>query len=181
MPAVVRRCRDLRECGAVQLALRESQISSRLLYRKRNLRKENTVHFLSIFRSHQHTSRPDSQRWFRKKSLGVLTAFVLSLGGTSGAEAQDAKTFPGSMCQASGSSQNLYYSSSVVANRAASTQSAVCPIVRDDVTRPGNGSPSVSEIGMTLKTLPVWRIVEAWTEQRYGHKTRAQQVKGFRP
>ena len=94
------------------------------------------MHFLSIFRRHQLTSRPDSQRWFGKKSLGVLTAFVLCLGGTSGAEAQDAKTFPGSLCQASGSSQNLYYSSSVLANRTASTQSAVCPIVRDNVTQP---------------------------------------------
>jgi hypothetical protein len=94
------------------------------------------MHFLSIFHSQQRTSRPDSQRWFGKTGLGVLAAVVLCPGGTSGAEAQDAKTFPGSTCQASGSSQNLYYSSSLLANRTASTQSAVCPIVRDNVTQP---------------------------------------------
>jgi hypothetical protein len=94
------------------------------------------MHLPSIFHSYQDTARPDSQRWFGKKSLGVLTALVLCLGGTSGARAQDAKTFPGALCQASGSSQGLYYSWSEIANRTASAKSAVCPIVRDNVTQP---------------------------------------------
>jgi hypothetical protein len=94
------------------------------------------MQFLSIFHSQQNTSQPDRRRWFGKKSLGVLTAFVLCLGGTPGAEAVDQKTFPGAQCQASGSSQDLYYGNSEIANRTAATQSAVCPIVRDNVTQP---------------------------------------------
>jgi hypothetical protein len=111
------------------------------------------MQLLSIFPGYQNTSRPDSRRWFGKKSLGVLTAFVLCLGGTSGAGAQDAKTFPGALCQASGSSQGL-----------------CAPL--SEITSPsrGNGWLSVSEIGTTPRTLPVWRTVKTWTEQQYGRR-----------
>lgn len=43
-------------------------------------------------------------------------------------------SFPGVMCQASGSAQDLYYSTSSIANRTAATSSAVCPIPRNAVT-----------------------------------------------
>lgn len=94
------------------------------------------MYLLSIFHSQQHTSRPNRQQWFAKKHFGLLAAFVLYLGATSGAEAQDAKTFPGVQCQASGSSQDLYYGTSEIANRTTATKSAVCPIVRDNITLP---------------------------------------------
>ena len=94
------------------------------------------MYFSSIFHRRQNTARPNSQRRVGKKSLGLLTAFVLSLGGTLSAEAADQKTFPGSMCQAYGSSQSMYYSNSAIANRTAATRSVVCPIVRDNVTQP---------------------------------------------
>jgi hypothetical protein len=94
------------------------------------------MHFLSIFHKQQNTFGSNRQRWFGKKSLGLLTAFALCLGGACSAGAQDGKTFPGALCQASGSSQSLYYSNSAIANRTAATRSAVCPIVRDNVTQP---------------------------------------------
>lgn len=94
------------------------------------------MYFSSIFHRAQNTFQLNFQRRVGQKSLGLLTAFVLSFSGTFSAEAADQKTFPGSMCQAYGSSQNLYYSNSAIANRTAATRSVVCPIVRDNVTQP---------------------------------------------
>jgi len=94
------------------------------------------MYFSSIFHRRQNTAQPNPQRRIGKKSLGLLAAFVLGLGGTLSAEAADQKTFPASMCQAYGSNQNLYYSHSAIANRTAATRSVVCPIVRDNVTQP---------------------------------------------
>ena len=50
--------------------------------------------------------------------------------------ATDSKAYPGSMCQASGSAQSMYYSSTTVANRTSETRSVVCPIVRDNLIEP---------------------------------------------
>jgi hypothetical protein len=94
------------------------------------------MYSLSVFHGQSEAFSSKRQRWTGKQSLGILTALLLSLGGATGAEAQDAKTFPGAQCQASGSAQNLYYSFSEIANRTAATQSAVCPIVRDNITQP---------------------------------------------
>jgi hypothetical protein len=70
----------------------------------------------------------------------VKVHIVLALGflltAVTGAVAQEVHTYPGSSCQASGSVQDLYYSSATIANRGNSTQSAVCPIVRANVTDP---------------------------------------------
>jgi hypothetical protein len=105
-------------------------------YKTIHLQKENTMNLRSTFRNQHHTSGFESQHWFVKISLGILTAVAVCLGGTSGALAQDAKTFPGTFCQASGSSQDMYYSNSEIANRTAATQSVICPIVRDNVAQP---------------------------------------------
>jgi hypothetical protein len=90
------------------------------------------MHFLSIFHSQQDTPQPDRQRWFGQKSLGVLTAFVLCLGGTFSAQAADEKSFPGAMCQTVNKDQVIFrnaqgrmYNSSGVA------QDWICPVVRD--------------------------------------------------
>ena len=40
------------------------------------------------------------------------------------------------MCQATGSAQDLYYSGTIVANRTAATNSAVCPVTRSNGTAP---------------------------------------------
>lgn len=64
--------------------------------------------------------------------LGALTLSALD------ASAGDGKAYPGSLCQTQGSSQQLYYGSfgsgALIANRTASTRSAVCPLVRDVVS-----------------------------------------------
>jgi hypothetical protein len=68
----------------------------------------------------------------RYRQAGLVVAFTLLMGVTSAfAETQ---TFPGSACQASGSTQDLYYSGVAVANRGNSTNSAVCPITRSSGT-----------------------------------------------
>ena len=67
---------------------------------------------------------------------------MLGLGSVSSVYAVDGKSYPGSMCQTIGSSQSLYYGGvggSLIANRTNSTRSAVCPIVRDNVTQPWQG------------------------------------------
>src|SRR5687767_3794798 len=69
----------------------------------------------------------------RRAALGLAAAFVL-LAGAQHASADEIQTFPGSACQASGSAQDLYYSSVSVANRGNGTRSAVCPIVRTNGT-----------------------------------------------
>ena len=61
------------------------------------------------------------------------TATLAAQGPVLAAASPDAKMYPGSMCQVSGSSQSLYYSSAVIANRTASSVSVVCPIVRDNL------------------------------------------------
>ena len=71
----------------------------------------------------------------RSRMLGILTGLALTLLGVTGAEAQQVQTLPGSNCQASGSAQDLYYSGVSVANRTASTQSAICPIARQNGTQ----------------------------------------------
>lgn len=63
----------------------------------------------------------------------VMTCAFLGLGANA-ALADDGKSFTASLCQAAGSSQDLYYSSGMVANRNASTASAECPVVRDNMS-----------------------------------------------
>ncbi|HEY6362294.1 MAG TPA: hypothetical protein VIX63_14370 [Vicinamibacterales bacterium] len=71
----------------------------------------------------------------RRSGIPVLAvALALILVGATGAAAQDIQTFPGSSCQASGSTQDLYYSGVLVANRGNITRSAVCPLVRRNGT-----------------------------------------------
>lgn len=94
------------------------------------------MRLLSIFQSQKQTAHTNRQQWMSKRGLGILAALVLSLGGTSDAKAQDAKSFPGTFCQATGSVQDVYYSNSEVANRTVASQSVVCPIVRDNVLQP---------------------------------------------
>jgi len=67
-----------------------------------------------------------------RRGLGSVLALALLILGAERADAQHIQTFPGSFCQASGSAQDLYYSGVVVANRGASTRSAVCPIARQN-------------------------------------------------
>jgi hypothetical protein len=64
----------------------------------------------------------------------IVVALALVLTAVTGAAAQEVHSYPGSSCQASGSTQDLYYSGVTVANRGNGTQSAVCPIVRANVT-----------------------------------------------
>jgi hypothetical protein len=78
-----------------------------------------------------HTTRLSSH--VRRGTLFVLALLVV---GASQAGAQEFQTFPGSACQASGSTQDLYYSANTIANRNNSTSSAVCPIVRTNPTSP---------------------------------------------
>ena len=61
--------------------------------------------------------------------LVFFVAAAMTLAGA--VSANDGKTFPGVSCQASGSTQDLYYGTTVIANRTNSQQSTVCPIVRD--------------------------------------------------
>ena len=68
-----------------------------------------------------------------RRAAIVLGTLLVSAGGAS---AQQVHSFPGSMCQASGSAQDLYYSGTAVANRTAATNSAVCPVVRSKGTAP---------------------------------------------
>ena len=70
-----------------------------------------------------------------RRGLGSMLALALLILGAERADAQHIQTFPGSSCQASGSAQDLYYSGVIIANRNASTRSAVCPIVRQDPLR----------------------------------------------
>ena len=65
---------------------------------------------------------------------GPVVALALILVGATSAAAQDIQTFTGSSCQASGSTQDLYYSGVLVANRGNGTRSAVCPLVRSNGT-----------------------------------------------
>jgi hypothetical protein len=65
------------------------------------------------------------------KAFRAALPLALLLVGAAGAQAQQIRTLPGSSCQASGSAQDLYYSSVSIANRSAGTRSAVCPIERE--------------------------------------------------
>ncbi len=98
-------------------------------------------------------------RNIRSRSLGIAGALALVLTSVTGAEAQQIQTFPGSLCQASGSTQDLYYSGVSVANRGNSTKSAVCPIVR------GNGLEAWLEIVVSVRdrhsTLNVTCVAQA--------------------
>lgn len=69
-----------------------------------------------------------------RRSSSFVLALAAVLTGAGVAHAQDFHTTPGSACQASGSTQDLYYSGVSVANRTNSTASAVCPIVRHNHT-----------------------------------------------
>jgi hypothetical protein len=66
------------------------------------------------------------------KAFRAVMPLVLLLASAAGAQAQQIRTLPGSSCQASGSAQDLYYSSVSVANRGASSRSAICPIEREN-------------------------------------------------
>ena len=71
-------------------------------------------------------------RSIRSRRPGIVMALAFVLTGVAAADAQTIQTFPGSLCQASGSAQDLYYSGVSVGNRNNSTSSAVCPIVRSN-------------------------------------------------
>lgn len=78
----------------------------------------------------------------RKQIFALGVSLLLGFFWLSSANAIDFKTFPGSICQTSGSQQSLYYSGAkgmAIANRTDKTQSAVCPIVRDNTTQPWFG------------------------------------------
>ena len=77
---------------------------------------------------------PRFTRAIRPRSSSAVLALALVLSGAGVAGAQEIHTTPGSACQASGSTQDLYYSGVSVANRTNSTASAVCPIVRRNPT-----------------------------------------------
>ncbi len=62
--------------------------------------------------------------------LAPIASLALLLVGAAGTQAQEVRTYPGASCQASGSAQDLSYSTVTVANRGDSIRSAVCPIVR---------------------------------------------------
>jgi hypothetical protein len=64
----------------------------------------------------------------------IVFALSFALMAVTGAAAQEVNSYPGSSCQASGSAQDLYYSGVTVANRGNAVRSAVCPIVRANVT-----------------------------------------------
>jgi hypothetical protein len=68
--------------------------------------------------------------------VGIATACALLGLASSAALADDGKSFPATMCQVSGSSQDIYYGAGLVANRGAATRSVVCPIVRDKMNAP---------------------------------------------
>ena len=69
-------------------------------------------------------------RSVRANAFRALLPLALLLAGSVSAQALQVKTLPGSSCQASGSAQDLSYSSVSVANRGDGTRSAICPIVR---------------------------------------------------
>jgi hypothetical protein len=68
-------------------------------------------------------------------SFGSAALLVLTLIGASSAEAQQVQTLPGSSCQASGTTQDLTYGGSLVANRNDGQSSAVCPLARNNGTQ----------------------------------------------
>ncbi len=74
----------------------------------------------------------------RRITIGITTACALVGLASASAFAEDGKSFPGILCQASGSAQDLSYSTTSVANRNATTSSAVCPIVRDVMGEPAS-------------------------------------------
>jgi hypothetical protein len=75
----------------------------------------------------------ESRNSWRRKIINGLGAFVLLLVGASGAEAQDAKTFPGTMCRQVGTASNVSYTTTGrVLNPSTTSQvQVICPIVRD--------------------------------------------------
>ena len=66
----------------------------------------------------------------RSGIIGVAAALIVTMAGATDAAAQEIQTYPGSNCQADGSTQDLTYSGVLVANRGNGTQSAICPIAR---------------------------------------------------
>jgi hypothetical protein len=66
----------------------------------------------------------------------VLTTAALTLGLAGAAHAQDSKSYPGTMCQASGTQQTLSYGLSGIANLGDGSMSAICPLVRDNLSAP---------------------------------------------
>jgi hypothetical protein len=66
-------------------------------------------------------------------SVALAAALTVFLAAATDASAQQIQTFAASSCQASGSTQDLYYSGPVgttAANRTDATLSAVCPLAR---------------------------------------------------
>jgi hypothetical protein len=68
----------------------------------------------------------------RANAFCAVLPLVLLLAGAASAQAQQIRTLPGSSCQASGSAQDLSYSTVSVANRGAATRNATCPIEREN-------------------------------------------------
>jgi hypothetical protein len=68
----------------------------------------------------------------------ALAAAALTLGLAGAAHAEDTKVYPATMCLASGGDQGaLHHGETSVANQsAAAAVTAICPLVRDNVTLP---------------------------------------------
>lgn len=67
----------------------------------------------------------------RQRLFGAIVTLGALFGAASGVSAQQVHSWPGVECQATGSAQDLYYSSTgSIANRTAGTASAVCPALR---------------------------------------------------
>jgi hypothetical protein len=73
----------------------------------------------------------------RQQLFAAIVILGVGLAAAPSASAQQVHTWPGIACQATGSTQDLYYSpEGAVANRGAGTSSAVCPLTRGNGTAP---------------------------------------------
>ena len=93
-------------------------------------------YYPTILRSKLQTDSLSRQNG--RSNARIVAALVVFLSTASGMQAQDGKVYPGSMCQAIGSSQDLSYGGSgfLISNRTSSLNSAACPLVREKVLQP---------------------------------------------
>lgn len=73
----------------------------------------------------------------RQQLFAAIVTLGVGLAAAPSASAQQVHSWPGIACQATGSTQDLYYSpEGAIANRGAGTNSAVCPVTRTKGTAP---------------------------------------------
>lgn len=85
----------------------------------------------------QTTITSHNSRRYSGKIVYGLAALALLLAGASGAEAGDAKVFPGTMCVQEGSTSTIVYNGEGrLLNYSSSPVAVICPIVRDITTAP---------------------------------------------